>query len=153
MIDELINGGYVDVFERPKRLRNLSFPIQFDERLLLARAAFWCRKDSELERLIPGHPVVHLPEHLAQNRPLGFAEDAVPEIAVTFKVILRVAGASYFRFASSEAASNVSLTYLEFCKSSIVYVVCALTNNPQLGVGSSCHRVNFCHVSTLALNS
>jgi hypothetical protein len=40
MIDELIKDFSVDVFERPERLRNLSFAIQFDECLQLARPAF-----------------------------------------------------------------------------------------------------------------
>jgi hypothetical protein len=52
-------------------------------------------KNSQIERLIPHHPVVQLLKHLVQNWPLGFAEDAVPESAVTLKVILRVAGASH----------------------------------------------------------
>ena len=87
----LTNDFEVDVFERPKRLGNLSFAIGLDECFPLARPGFRGWKDCEIERLIAHHPVVQLLEHFVQDRPSDFAEDAVPKLAVTFKVILRVA--------------------------------------------------------------
>ena len=81
--------------ERPKRLCNLSFPIQFDERLPLARSGFRCRKNLNVERIIPRHSVVQLSEHFAQNWSLGFAEETVPKLAMMFKVLLGVVATPY----------------------------------------------------------
>jgi hypothetical protein len=40
MVDELINDLEINLFERPKRFGNLSFPIDLDEHLPLARPPF-----------------------------------------------------------------------------------------------------------------
>jgi hypothetical protein len=85
----LTNDFEVDLFERSKRLGNLSFATGLDECFPMPRPGFRGRKDCEIERLIAHHPVVQLSEHFVQNWPLGFAEDAVPELVVTFKVIRR----------------------------------------------------------------
>jgi hypothetical protein len=60
MIYELINDFQIDLFEGPKRLINLSFPIDFDECLPLARSRFRFQKYLEVEWIIPRHSVVQL---------------------------------------------------------------------------------------------
>ena len=90
MIDELINDFQIDSFERPKRLANLSLPIDLDERLPLAGSGFRCRKNFKVKRITPRHSVVQLSEHVAQNWSLSFAEETVPKLAMMFKVPLCV---------------------------------------------------------------
>ena len=81
----------MDFSKGSKRLGNLSFSIDFDQYLLLAGSSFW-RKKLEQKWPIPSHSVVLLSEHLALDWPLGFAKNAIPKMAVIFKVFLGVLG-------------------------------------------------------------
>ena len=95
MIYELINDFEIDLLKCPKRLGNLSSPIQFDECLPLERSGFRCRKNLKVERIIPHHSVVQLSEYFAQNWPLGLAEETVPKLAMMFKEVLGVVATPY----------------------------------------------------------
>jgi hypothetical protein len=95
MIYELINDFQIDLFECPKRLGNLSFSIDFDEYLSLARSGVWYRKKLEVDWFIPRHPVFQLSEHFAQDWSFGFAKNAVPKMATIFKGVLGVVHLGY----------------------------------------------------------
>jgi hypothetical protein len=89
MIYGHINDFQIDPSKGSKRLGNLSFSIDFDQYLLLARSGFW-RKKLEQKWPIPSHSVLQLSEHFAQDWPLGLAEKAVPKLAIIFKMVLGV---------------------------------------------------------------
>ena len=74
MVYELINYFYIDLFERPKRLGDLSFPIDLDESPF---GFLW--KKPEQKWLIPSASVLQLSKHFSQDWPLGFAKNEVPK--------------------------------------------------------------------------
>src|SRR6516164_6103910 len=80
----------MDFSKGSERLGNLSFSIDFDQYLLLARSGFWWKK-FEQKWPIPSHSVFQLSEHFAQDWPLGFAKNDVPEMAIAFKVLIGTA--------------------------------------------------------------
>src|SRR5258707_10727177 len=95
MIYDLIDVFQIDLFKRPKRLGDLSFAVDLDQCLPLARSGFRCRKNLQVKWIVPCHSVIQLTKHFMQNWSPGFSEDAVPKLAVVFKVILGIVRTSY----------------------------------------------------------
>jgi hypothetical protein len=95
MIYEPINNSLINLPESPKRLGGFAFSIALDEHLPLVRPSFRCRENPQIKWIVPCHPVVQLSEDFVQDWPLGFAEKAIPELAVVFKVVPSVIGATY----------------------------------------------------------
>src|SRR5260221_7899478 len=95
MIYDLLGVFQIDLFKRPKRLGDLSFAVDLDQCLPLARSGFRCRKNLQVKWIVPCHSIIQLTKHFMQNWSLGFSEDAVPKLAVVFKVVLGIVGTSY----------------------------------------------------------
>jgi hypothetical protein len=96
MIYEAINDFQIDLFEGPKRLGNLSFPIDFNESLPLSRSGFRRRKYLEVNWIIPRHSVVQLSEHFTQDWSFRFAEETVPKPAMILQMVPGVVAARLF---------------------------------------------------------
>src|SRR5260221_6137257 len=62
---------------------------------VLALGHFRCRENLQVKWIVPCHSVVQLTKHFMQNWSLGFPEDAVPKLAVVFKVVPGTVGTSY----------------------------------------------------------
>jgi hypothetical protein len=75
-----------------RRLGDLASSIKFDQHLSLARPARRIWKYLQQKRIITRAAFVQLLEHLAQDWPLSFLEDDVPEATVVFKVVFEVLG-------------------------------------------------------------
>src|SRR6201981_662020 len=93
MINHPMNNLQINLFEGPQCLINFALPVIFDERLSLPRSGCRIWKELQKQRVITGGSIVHLPEHLPKNRPLGFFEYNVPKAAVVFEIFFGAGGA------------------------------------------------------------
>src|SRR5215469_10826939 len=95
MINDPVNNLQIKLLEGPDSVINFALSKELDEDLSLPRPGRQVGEELEHQRIITSQSIVQLPEHLPNNRPLGFLENNVPKAAIVLEVFFGAFRASH----------------------------------------------------------